>query len=127
GYLIWKAAPAIPIGFGGYCWNRNLVKLFVYWQLEDRDPPPAQTELISDLLWQYHLLRDDIQNFVTQANLLAYDRNRLLPVWKAAADERSVLNVPMRELIKADKVIASEGSSKVFIVENSGVFSALLD
>ena len=89
--------------------------------------PPAQTELISDLLWRYHLLRDDIQNFVTQANLLAYDRNRLLPVWKAAADEQSVLNVPMRELIKADKVLATGGGSKVFIVENSGVFSALLD
>lgn len=89
--------------------------------------PPAQTELVSDLLWQYRLLRDDIQNFVTQANLLAYNRNRLLPVWKAAADEQSVLNVPMRELIKADKAIASDGSSKVFIVENSGIFSALLD
>ncbi|MFD0961681.1 TIGR02679 family protein [Paenibacillus chungangensis] len=93
---------------------------------------PSQAESLNELLLQHNLLRDDIQNFVTQANLLAYIGDREHPVWRAAAEENSVLNVPMRELLKVDRVIAagageSAKSANVYIVENSGVFSALLD
>lgn len=94
--------------------------------------PPSHTEALNELLLRYNLLRDDIQNFVTQANLLAYTDEREHPVWRAAADEQCVMNVPMRELIKVNRVTAANPSqagteSRVYIVENSGVFSALLD
>ncbi|MCV4234493.1 TIGR02679 family protein [Virgibacillus sp. LDC1] len=94
--------------------------------------PPSKVEALNELLLQYNLLRDDIQNFVTQANLLAYTDDREHPVWRAAADEKCVMNVPMRELIKVNRVTAAElghagTMSSVYIVENSGVFSALLD
>ncbi|WP_158702764.1 TIGR02679 family protein [Paenibacillus faecalis] len=94
--------------------------------------PPSNTEALNELLLQYNLLRDDIQNFVTQANLLAYEGDREHPVWRAAADEKSVMNVPMRELMKVNRVTAAKPAcaglmSGVYIVENSGVFSALLD
>lgn len=36
------------------------------------------------------------------------------------------MNMPLRELLKIDKVVPAEGS-QVYIVENSGVFSSLLD
>lgn len=91
-------------------------------------PPPAQAEQVNELLLQYRLLRDDIQNFVTLANLLAYSGDGVLhPVWRAAVEEQMVLNVPIRELLKIDKVTAADGGSNVYVVENSGVFSALLD
>ncbi len=93
---------------------------------------PAQTEDLNELLLQYNLLRDDIQNFVTQANILAYSEGCEHPVWRAAADEQCVMNVPMRELLKVDRLAAAHAAqanlgSNVYIVENSGVFSALLD
>jgi len=61
-------------------------------------PPPSDTERVNELLLEFKLLRDDI----------------------------SVLNVPMRELLNVDRVRPSRGHT-VWIVENSGVFSSLLD
>ncbi|WP_210367039.1 TIGR02679 family protein [Bacillus sp. REN3] len=90
-------------------------------------PPPSQTEAINDLLLSYQLLRDDIANFVTAANLIAYSGGVPHPVFQAAAETGSVLNVPLRELLKMDKVKTFSGVKKVYIVENSGVFSALMD
>ncbi|WP_217496379.1 DUF2399 domain-containing protein [Paenibacillus algicola] len=54
------------------------------------------------------------------------------PVWRAAADEQCVMNMPMRELIKVNRVTAAAAAGaghapSVYVVENSGVFSALLD
>ncbi|TCI75900.1 DUF2399 domain-containing protein [Exiguobacterium sp. SH0S1] len=43
-----------------------------------------------------------------------------------AAATHSVLNVPMRELLNVDRIYQSHGKT-VWIVENSGVFSSLLD
>lgn len=112
---------------------------------------PSQIEALNELLLNYNLLRDDIHNFVTQANLLAFIGEREHPVWRSAVEQRCVLNVPIRELLKIDRVTtAAHPSSEVllnnksellsnrnspaiprdnvvFVVENSGVFSALLD
>jgi len=93
---------------------------------------PTQTEPLNELLLHYNLLRDDIQNFVTQANLIAYRGEREHPVWRSAVDEQSVLNVPIREILKVDRVTVAKqtfdkSSAKVYVVENSGIFSALLD
>lgn len=89
--------------------------------------PPSQTEAINDLLLSYQLLRDDIANFVTAANLIAYSGDVPHPVFQAAAETGSVLNVPLRELLKMNKVKTFSGAEKVYVVENSGVFSALMD
>ncbi|MCM3768275.1 TIGR02679 family protein [Neobacillus niacini] len=89
--------------------------------------PPSQTEAINDLLLSYQLLRDDIANFVTTANLVAYSDGNLHPVWQAAAKFGSVLNIPLRELLKMNEVRTYTGEKEVFVVENSGVFSALVD
>ncbi|MFT0803384.1 TIGR02679 family protein [Bacillus swezeyi] len=90
-------------------------------------PPPTQTELVNDLLLSVNLLRDDVANFVTAANLLAYQNGAVHPVWQAALQSKTVLNVPLRELLKAEDVRATLNEKSVFVVENSGVFSALVD
>ena len=48
------------------------------------------------------------------------------PVWEAAVKSKTVLNVPMKELLKIDKVWPVKGN-RVWVVENSGVSSALMD
>lgn len=90
-------------------------------------PPPSQTEAINDLLLSYQLLRDDIANFVTAANLVAYIDGVRHPVFQAAAETGSVLNVPLRELLRVREMKTFSGAKNVFVVENSGVFSALVD
>ncbi|KDN58725.1 TIGR02679 family protein [Exiguobacterium sp. AB2] len=88
--------------------------------------PPSDTERVNDLLLEFKLLRDDITNFVTCANVTAEREGTEHPMWHGAAWMHSVLNVPMRELLNVDRVRPSRGHT-VWIVENSGVFSSLLD
>lgn len=89
-------------------------------------PPPSDTERVNELLLEFKLLRDDITNFVTCANMMAEREGTEHPMWHGAALMHSVLNVPMRELLNVDRVRPSRGHT-VWIVENSGVFSSLLD
>lgn len=89
-------------------------------------PPPSDTERVNELLLEFKLLRDDITNFVTCANVTAEREGTEHPMWHGAAAMHSVLNVPMRELLGVDRVRPSRGHT-VWIVENSGVFSSLLD
>lgn len=86
----------------------------------------TQTEAINELLLNFRILRDDITNFVSFANLLGEQDGKIHPVWKAAAETGNAVNMPLRELLKIDRVMAASGQD-VYIVENSGVFSALLD
>jgi uncharacterized protein (TIGR02679 family) len=82
-------------------------------------------EEVTELLQFFGIVRDDVLNFTTCVGLLGYNKE-VLPMWKAAMESRSVLNVPIRELIKVENFIPAENSC-VFVVENSGVFSSILD
>ena len=92
-------------------------------------------EEITELLDHFGLVRDDLLNFVTCTGILGYSSERNpLPLWQAAMEAGSVLNVPLREMVKAHACrpgkwrdrTCQEGD-RVFVVENSGVFSAILD
>jgi uncharacterized protein (TIGR02679 family) len=97
----------------------------------------SAVETLNELLYGVKLLRDDLLNFATCYGLAAADAaGRELAYWRLAATEGAPLNVPLRELVRVtDLRPASEslhfsgtgGEYEVFIVENSGVFSALLD
>lgn len=89
-------------------------------------PPPSDTERVNELFLEFKLLRDDITNFVTCANLVAEKDGNRHPMWRGAMETHSVLNIPMRELLRVNRVRPSRGGA-VWIVENSGVFSRLLD
>lgn len=105
----------------------NLWMHLLHVMAGEEGAPPKQTDQVNELLLGYRLIRDDIHNFVTLANLLAYIGERVHPVWQAAVEERVVLNVPLRELLKVSSVTTANKKADVYVVENSGVFSALLD
>lgn len=79
------------------------------------------------LLETVGIVRDDILNFVTCYGLYAEDSNGPLNSWRAAVAEGAVLNVPVREAAKLRKVTPAHDHCLVFAVENSGVFSYLMD
>lgn len=86
----------------------------------------SSTEAINDLLYSAGILRDDILNFVTCTGFLAETRGDIHKVFHYALETKMVLNLPLRELIKLDFIYPPKGKN-VFIVENSSVFSEILD
>lgn len=96
-------------------------------QLQTAVLQPVSTEEINELLQYFHLYRDDLLNFVTCANLLAETEvGQPHPVWEAAVAMRTVRIVPLREIVHL-ATVQPAGDSVVFVVENSGVCSAILD
>lgn len=87
---------------------------------------PKTTEELNDLLSSYGLMRDDLWSFVSCRGFLAEGEMGLHPVWKAAAEIGTVLNVPFKELLKL-KSIWPESGRKVWVVENSSVCSTIVD
>nr|WP_154309614.1 TIGR02679 family protein [Metabacillus lacus] len=87
---------------------------------------PKTSEEVNELLGQYMLMRDDLWSFVTCRGFLAESDSGAHPVWKAAAETDSVLNVPIKELVKLKKIWPVHGEV-VWVVENSGVCSTILD
>ncbi|MGY0692114.1 TIGR02679 family protein [Virgibacillus sp. FSP13] len=88
---------------------------------------PSSTEAVNELLKNYHIYRDDLLNFVTCAGFYAETGNGSIhPVWQAAVNSHTVQNVPLRELASLSRVYPEKGND-VWIVENSGVCSTLLD
>jgi uncharacterized protein (TIGR02679 family) len=80
----------------------------------------------NDLLGFYGLIRDDLWSFVTSQNILAETDQGIHPVWEAAQETGTVLNLPLKELIKVDKVYPCQGNA-AWVVENSSVASTLMD
>ncbi|MEA4883572.1 MAG: TIGR02679 family protein [Clostridia bacterium] len=117
--------------------------------------PPHGAEDVAELLAHFGIIRDDLLNFVTCIGILAFDEIPIalpssgsggsdgpgvpqpLATWAAACREGAVLNIPLRELVKARSCMPLEACAgpgaghgagpAVFVVENSGVFSAILD
>lgn len=87
---------------------------------------PGDTEGINELLNAFHLYRDDLLNFVTAAGLYAETTQGLRETWTAAVKQDSVQIIPLKELIPLTRVYPASGRT-VWIVENSGVCSVLLD
>ncbi|MBT2691736.1 TIGR02679 family protein [Bacillus sp. ISL-55] len=93
---------------------------------EPEFPFPKNTEEINDLLAEFGLLRDDLWNFVTVQGLIAFSQGETHPVWNAAVQTRTVLNVPMKELARLESIRPASGRM-VWIVENSSVASTIMD
>ncbi|MDC3414687.1 TIGR02679 family protein [Aquibacillus sp. 3ASR75-11] len=113
--------------------NTTLGKLLIHVLAVDRNRTlgvqvtvPTDSEAINDLLLEFKLLRDDITNFVTCVNIIGETSNGIHPMWAAASKSSSVLNMPLRELIPLERAYPARGKC-VWIVENSGVYSSILD
>ncbi|MBR4695241.1 MAG: TIGR02679 family protein [Selenomonadaceae bacterium] len=89
---------------------------------------PREADERTRLLYEFHLLRDDILNFATICGLTAYDETgREIAYWREAAENFSPLNIPFREIVRVSAIRPLKETYSVYIVENSGVFSTLLD
>lgn len=86
----------------------------------------SSVEDVNELLQSYRLLREDVLNFVTCAGVIAEIENGRHPVFAAACETNTALNVPLREVMPLTRAYPSFGTT-VFVVENAGVFSTLLD
>lgn len=113
--------------------NQTMGKLLLHLlafhqqQKENQEPVPfKQAEQINELLFQYGILRDDLWNFVTCRGFIAYQNEGVHPVWQAAAANRTVMNIPIRELTAIEWIKPSKGRT-VWVLENSGVCSAIMD
>lgn len=106
--------------------GRLLLHMLAVAQARELVVVPVSTEEINELLQDFHLYRDDLLNFVTCANLLAEIESGIHPVWEAAVQMQTVRIVPLREIVPLLSVWPAQGRV-VYIVENSGVCSAILD
>ena len=107
-------------------------------QVEDtpKKTSSLSAEETTELLASFGLIRDDLLNFVTCAGILAFRGEEMIPIsmWQKAWEDGTVLNVPLREIarlsnlepaIRKGNMITQEKA--IFVVENSGVFSEILE
>lgn len=86
----------------------------------------AATEEKNSVLNEFYLLRDDILNFVAIRGLVAKKAGVVNEMWNQASIESCSWNVPLKEVLRMDSIYPNRGN-KVLIVENSGVYSILVD
>ncbi|MDR3542926.1 MAG: TIGR02679 family protein [Desulfosporosinus sp.] len=119
--------------------------------------PLTGAEELTELYYTFGLLRDDLWNFVTCTGITATatdDGNKQLSYLSEAYLQHVTLNLPLREVVRIGKAYSglptiencetnvprpslnssskgaqwlNESGKVVFVVENSGVFSALVD
>ncbi|MFC7062545.1 TIGR02679 family protein [Halobacillus seohaensis] len=104
--------------------GRLWVHLLSVYNGEDRSPDTQ--EMITDLLQKYNILRDDLLNFATSVNLLAEDKEGQQKIWSEAEKIHMVRNVTLREMLTLTRAYPKQGHD-VWLVENSGVCSSLMD
>ena len=78
------------------------------------------------LLAEFHLLKDDIKNYAALRGITAFENGTENVMWQAACCDRISWNVPLREILRMDKLRPSSGN-RVLVVENSSIYSILLD
>lgn len=87
---------------------------------------PRTVEQLNDLLSSYGLMRDDLWSFVSCRGFFATTESGPHSVWQAAVETDTLLNVPIKELMKLKRIWPAKGQ-RVWIVENSSVCSTLVD
>lgn len=79
----------------------------------------------AEILYRSGILMDEVSNYITLSGLIAYKDGDIHPVWEGAYREGEILQIPLMNIHSIDSVISPIG--KVFVVENPGVFSAIVD
>lgn len=86
----------------------------------------SEVETKNYILNEFFLLRDDINNYVTIRGLVGFKDNEISQMWRHACLENCSWNVPLKEILRMDE-IKPMNNQAVLIVENSGVYSILID
>lgn len=74
-----------------------------------------------DVYLDVNIVKDDILDFVTVKNLIGDS-----PIFKAAADNQMIWNVPLMQMMNM-KIIEPARGSRVFLIENSSVYAVIAD
>ncbi|WP_188204998.1 TIGR02679 domain-containing protein [Desemzia incerta] len=93
---------------------------------ETSEIPLAQTEIKHQLLAEFYLLRDDIKNDVAVRGLESKNEGQINQMWQQACFEGCSWNVPLKEILRMGEIYPFNGD-KVLVIENSGVYSILVD
>jgi uncharacterized protein (TIGR02679 family) len=79
------------------------------------------------LLNEFYLLKDDIMNYAAIRGLTARDaKNKENQLWRQACIEGISWNVPLKEILRMTTIHPYVGE-KVLVVENSGIYSILVE
>ena len=86
---------------------------------------PVNVEETAELYYVSGILFDEVSNYVLCNGLKAYKDGNLHPGWNGFYNCKESLQVSLANLSTVDKVVSPLG--KVYVFENAGVFSAVLD
>ncbi|KGL41340.1 hypothetical protein BMT55_03300 [Listeria newyorkensis] len=86
----------------------------------------SRVERENEIYAGFHLIKDDIMNFAAINGLVAFKKSEPMAMWRSACESNSPWNVPVRQLIEITTIRPNKGK-KIILIENSGVFSVLLD
>ena len=86
---------------------------------------PKNSEEKTELFYKAGILYDEVSNYVLCAGLRAYSNGKPHEGWEGFCNAGEPMLVTLSNLSKIDRVCSFTG--KVFVFENPGVFSAILD
>lgn len=86
---------------------------------------PKNAEQKSELYYSAGILFDELSNFVLLSGLSAYTDGNIHQGWEGFYNSKEPLQVSLSNLSKIDRVVSPTG--KVFVFENTGVFSVVMD
>lgn len=86
----------------------------------------SETERKNQILLENNIIRDDIMNFVTVNGLLADVDGEVHSMWSSAVECDVTWNVPTKHLLQLDSIYPAKGKV-IWMIENSSVYSAILD
>lgn len=88
---------------------------------------PGSKRAEDKLLQDFNLFREDISDAVTVVNCYAETQKGYHAMWEAAVHTRSVLTVPLREVIKLTAVYPAHQKGIVWVIDNPELFTRILD
>ncbi|EAE8346594.1 DUF2399 domain-containing protein [Listeria monocytogenes] len=86
----------------------------------------SKVERVNEIYAEFNLIKDDMMNFAAINSLIAFNQVGPMNLWQQACIDAVPWNVPVRQLVDIIGIRPNVGN-KVFLIENSGVFSVLLD
>ena len=86
----------------------------------------SKAELENEIYGLFKIIKDDIMNFTAVNGLIAYRGKEPIAMWQDACLDRIPWNVPVRQLLDISWIRPGKGK-QIFLIENSGVYSILLD
>jgi uncharacterized protein (TIGR02679 family) len=114
--------------------NENEGKLFIH-TLQiiqsltcDRKIRDLNAEERAELLYEFNIMTDDLLNFVSVFHATGINKNgKENQLLHGAVQESAFFHLPLKEVVKLDRVAAASGKNRLFVIENSSVASHVVN